>query len=127
MLTKKTQMKETLSNADNEKERARQQLISEMTTIVVTKHQRVLHWNYSMTDLIEVTHMLCLTETIVDDEGNNCSFRMLLCHVFGIFGLKLPANPYSYVNRIMNRKNFRIRSFEDRYFESIFNRKQLYN
>ena len=69
----------------------------------------------SLTDLIEVASMAYVSDMIVDDEGNNCTFILLVKSLCTCFGLRVPRNPWCYLQRIHMRKNMRSRAFFDRY------------
>ena len=69
----------------------------------------------SLTDLIEVASMAYVSDMIVDDDGNNCTFILLVKSLCTCFGLRVPRNPWCYLQRIHMRKNMRSRAFFDRY------------
>jgi hypothetical protein len=118
MIFKKTQFSDYVSPEAERKKRAKMMLISKMTEIVNGQHGNHLKWKHSLTDLVEVTHLLYLSNTVCDEDGKPYSFIKLLMRVCGIFDVRSPANPYSYLSRIARKKGKRYRRFIDRYKES---------
>jgi hypothetical protein len=111
----------------NDKKRAKMMLICEMTEIVNGQHGTHLKWKYTLTDLVEVTHLLYLSNTIVDEDGHPYCFITLLMRVCSLFQVKQPANPYCYVSRILHKKGMRSCSFLERYCRDIYGNKRLWN
>ena len=99
---------------------AKKQLIDEFTSLLTADMHEPMKWKYTMTDLMEVTHMAFLSNQMVEDDGTNCTFLSLVRRVCTLFNMKMPSNPSSYVNRAQNRKNVRARSFFDLYCWQLY-------
>ena len=125
-MTLKNTHQVTLKLNNKQVSNAKQRLIDEFTTLLTADITEPLKWKYSMTDLMEITHIVFLSDMLVEDDGSNCTFLSLVRSACNRFGLHMPSNPSSYVNRAQNRKNIRSRSFFDLYCWQLYEQKINY-
>lgn len=114
-MTLKNTQQETLQLTNEQTTMAHARLIDECVALLSYQHEEPLRWPFTLTDLIEVASMAYVSDMIVDDEGNNCTFILLVKSLCNCFGLRVPRNPWCYLQRIHMRKNMRSRAFFDRY------------
>lgn len=114
----------TLQLTREQRETARTRMVEELIVLLSYHHEKPLEWKYSVTDLMEMAHLAFISDQIIEDDGSNCTFRSLVRRVCLLFGMTVPSNPYSYINRVQNRKNVRARSFFEMYCWQMYRQGQ---
>ena len=114
-----TRMKHTNEFADTltkeQRDRARDMMARQFAELLARSPDENLYWNESMTDLIDLSHCVYMSEKLVDGQGRPSGFRSIVKRACDVLHVPVPSNPYSMAFNARNRKGVRQTSLFSRY------------
>ncbi len=82
-----------------------------------------LYWMGSMIDLVDLTHEVYMTETLIDRQGTPLPFALIAKRIFAALHMPMPSNLYSMAYNARNRKGVRQVSIFSRFCWMLFDKK----
>lgn len=102
---------------DDKQSRAvvRQRMVDDMLSLMRRRPDEGLSWASTKTDLIEMVHLLYISEVMRDRNNLPMTFKELVRRACAIVHVSEPRNPNQLVARARLRKGLRMLPLEERY------------
>lgn len=114
-----THMRHTTEFADTlskeQRDCARDMMARQFAELLACSPDENLYWNGSITDLMDLSHSVYMTEKLVDGQGRPSDFRSIVKRACDVLHVPVPSNPYSMAFNARNRKGVRQTSMFSRY------------
>lgn len=86
-------------------EKVREIAVREFVEVMGMSPEDGLRWTGTVSDLVEVTHVVWETGTVIDGSGRPMAFTKLVRHIFNILNARAPKRPTAVMNNVNMRKN----------------------
>lgn len=113
-----TEYSDTLTR--EQRQRAMELMASQFCELLGRSPRENLYWQESVTDLMDLSHEVYLSERLVDSHGRPYGFRRIVELACQVLHVVTPCNPYSMAFNARNRKGVRQMSFFSRYCWLMF-------
>ena len=113
-----TEFADTLTR--EQREYARNEMARQFAELLARSPDENLYWNESKTDLIDLSHDVYMTESLVDGQGRPFPFGSIVKRACAVLHVPAPSNPYSMAFNARNRKGVRQTSLFSRYCWLMF-------
>ena len=113
-----TEYSDTLTR--EQRQRAMELMASQFCELLGRSPRENLYWQESVTDLMDLSHEVYLSERLVDSHGRPYGFRRIVELARQVLHVVTPCNPYSMAFNARNRKGVRQTSFFSRYCWLMF-------
>lgn len=108
-----TEYAQTLTR--EQRREAREKLAHDFSELLGRSPAENLYWMETVTDLMDLSHEVYMTELLLDSQGRPFGFMRLVKRACAVLHVTLPANPYSMAFNARNRKGVRQTSMFSRY------------
>ena len=98
-----------------QRQRAKEKLVAQFAELLGRSPAENIYWMETVTDLMDLSHVVYLTGLITDGQGRPFGFRRIVERACAVLHVPLPANPYSMAFNARNRKGVRQTSMFSRY------------
>lgn len=102
---------------------AREQMARQFAELLARSPMEKLYWQESVTDLIDLSHEVYMTEMLKDNEGRPFPFGGIVKRACAVLHVVEPRNPYSMAYNARNRKGVKQVSLFSRYCWLMYMRK----
>ena len=113
-----TEYSDTLTR--EQRQRAMELMASQFCELLGRSPRENLYWQGSVTDLMDLSHEVYLSERLVDSHGRPYGFRRIVELACQVLHVVTTCNPYSMAFNARNRKGVRQTSFFSRYCWLMF-------
>lgn len=90
-------------------------LVADFSDLMNRNSDEGLHWTSTKIDLIELAHIVWETGELVDEYGRPLSFSDISARICCVLNLTPTPNPWTFYDRVLTRKNIKVRSVLERY------------
>ncbi len=98
-----------------QRQRAKEKLVAQFAELLGRSPAENIYWMETVTDLMDLSHVVYLTGLMTDGQGRPFGFRRIVERACAVLHVPLPANPYSMAFNARNRKGVRQTSMFSRY------------
>lgn len=96
-------------------ENVRKIVVREFTELMSLSPDDGFYWTGTISDLVELTHMVWESGALIDDSGRPMAFTRMVHHIFYILHAREPKRPTVVMNNVNSRKNVRTIPLMERY------------
>lgn len=101
---------------------ARKKLAAQFADLLERSPAENIYWMETVTDLMDLSHEVYLTESMLDADGRPFGFMRIVKRACAVLHVPLPANPYSMAFNARNRKGVRQTSMFSRYCWQMYSK-----